>query len=148
MAQPVAKRPALIVGSVAAVVGCLALLALAVYWASRPIDNLPFQQRLAGNGVTPWIKLGAGMYNIEVRQDTSGCSVPVRFADQAGDRVVYLEPYAVGFGGGPIVGPTNWYGQTGPLPTGEYRFTGLADGSCRLSVRLSRFTPPTSSGAR
>jgi hypothetical protein len=134
-------------GGLALVAG-LGLLAVALYWSSRPIDHLPYQQTLSGNNDTPWIMVTAGWYKVEARQDTGGCSVPVTFASRAGDRAVYLVPYALGFGGGPVVGPTNWYGQTGPLPMGLYRFTGLAGGSCQWSVRLSRFRLPPASGAR
>jgi len=143
----VPRRRQLFLGGIGLVLA-LGLLVGALYWLSRPIDHLPYQQALSGNDNTPWITLTAGWYNIEARQDTGGCSVPVTFAGQSGVRAVYLVPYALGFGGGPIVGPTGWYGQTGQLPAGLYRFTASAGSSCHWSVRLSRFSPVQSSGAR
>lgn len=141
------RRRALIVGA-AALSGCLVVVALTLFWTSRPTDRIPFQQTLIGATETPWIALGAGWYNMEVRQDSSGCSVPVRFSNQAANLAVYLYPYALGFGGGKIVGPTNWYGQTGALPAGTYRFVALAGANCEWSARLTRFVPPPSSSAR
>ena len=116
------------------------LVAGEIVLRSRPIDQLPYEQTLTGSSQTPWIELAAGWYNFEVRQDSAGCSVGVTLVDQRGRAVLYLEPIVIGFGGGKIVGPTDWYGQTGPMPGGQYQFSGSGGSSCRWSVRITRFT--------
>jgi hypothetical protein len=113
--------------------------ALLIYISNRPVDKLPYEVSLSGNAQTPWIEVRTGIYDIAARQDSRSCvGFPITFSRNGGDPTVNLRAVALGFGGGPVHGQTDWFGQTRQLPIGEYRFTGAEGGVCEWSARLSQ----------
>ncbi|MGA7911542.1 MAG: hypothetical protein WCC30_08360 [Candidatus Dormiibacterota bacterium] len=113
--------------------------------------SVPYEGTFTGSTKSPWIQVYDAEYNMEAKQITVGCATQIVFQDGNARTVAYLGTEQLGFPPHkPVVGPTNWYGYSGPLTTGTYRFVGAATSACTWSVRLTVFSGHTSraSGSR
>ena len=81
--------------------------------------SVPYEGTFTGSSQSPLIQVYGGEYNMEARQITVGCATQIIFQDGNARTVVYLGTEHPGFPPNkPVVGPTNWYGYSGPLTTG------------------------------
>ena len=113
--------------------------------------SVPYEGTFTGSTQSPRIQVNGGEYNMEARQITVECATQIIFQDSNARTIVYLGTKTLGFPPNkPVVGPTNWYGYSGPLATGTYRFIGTGTSGCTWSVRLTVFSGRTSqaSGSR